>query len=76
MNRTTTIPCRKWQAEHAREQISERPIDNWLRYQAQSFLGRPVTIEEARELFSRIDVNTRQPIEHRKTPWWVKLLGA
>lgn len=36
--------------------------DTWLRAQAQSVLGKEVTLEEAKDLFSRIDVTTRQPI--------------
>ena len=42
------------------------PVDaheTWVRSQAQSILGRPVTKAEAEELFQRVDINTRQPKE-------------
>jgi hypothetical protein len=50
------------------------PVDaheTWLRSQAQSILGRPVTKAEAEELFERIDINTRQPkqSEQALSPW-------
>ena len=42
--------------------VSDNPHDNWLRYQAQSVLGGPLpTLEQAQELFERIDPDTRQP---------------
>lgn len=42
--------------------VSDNPHDNWLRYQAQSVLGGPLpTLEEAQELFNKIDPDTRQP---------------
>lgn len=66
-----------WQADKAMLQIQEDPNETWLRYQAHSYLGRPVGIEEARELFSRIDVHTREPIqEKQRKPWWQRLLGV
>lgn len=50
------------------------PVDaheTWLRSQAQSILGRPVTMAEAEELFERIDVHTRQPKQQPEqlSPW-------
>lgn len=65
-----------WRPERAREQIPADPYENWLVYQAKSYLGRDASVEEARELFSRIDVHTRQPIQEAKRPWWRRLLGA
>lgn len=45
-----------------RGMVSDSPYDNWLRYQAQSVLGGPLpTLEEAQELFNKIDPDTRQP---------------
>lgn len=45
-----------------RGMVSDSPYDNWLRYQAQSVLGGPLpTLDEARELFDKIDPDTRQP---------------
>lgn len=51
-----------WTADSAKQLIPEHPNNTWLIYQAQSYLGRPASLEEAQELFSRIDVHTRQPI--------------
>ena len=65
-----------WRPERAAEQIPTDPYENWLRYQAKSILGRDASLEEARELFSRIDIHTRQPIQAAKLPWWRRLLGA
>lgn len=42
------------------------PYDTWLMYQAQSFLCKPVTLEEAKELWAKIDINTRKPIATAK----------
>ena len=72
----TTTQAYGWQPERAREQIPADPYENWLRYQAKSYLGRDASLEEARELFSRIDIHTRQPIQEAKLPWWRRLLGA
>ena len=52
-----------WRPEQAKKQIPTYPHENWLCYQARSYLGRDVGIDEAKELFSRIDINTRQPIQ-------------
>lgn len=65
-----------WQAQAALNHITFRTEDTYLMYQAQSYLGRKVGIEEARELFTRIDIHTRQPIEPAKPrAWWQRLLG-
>lgn len=64
-----------WRPDRARDQIPIYPHETWLRYQAASFLGRPATLAEAQELFSRIDVNTRQPIQPAPPRrWWHRLL--
>ena len=42
-----------WQPKTALNHITFRIEDTYLMYQAQSYLGRKVDIEEARELFSR-----------------------
>ena len=64
-----------WRPTNARDQIPVDPHETWLRYQAASYLGRPATIEEARELFSRIDVHTRKPIQPAPPRrWWHRLL--
>ena len=65
-----------WQAQAALNHITFRTEDTYLMYQAQSCLGRKVSIEEARELFTRIDIHTRQPIEPAKPKSWLaRLLG-
>ena len=65
-----------WQPKAALNHITFRIEDTHLMYQAQSYLGRKVGIEEARELFTRIDIHTRQPIEPAKPKaWWRRLLG-
>ena len=64
-----------WRPDRARDQIPIDPHETWLRYQAASYLGRPATFEEAKELFSRIDVHTRQPIQPAPPRhWWHRLL--
>lgn len=64
-----------WRPANARDQIPVDPHETWLRYQAASYLGRPASIEEARELFSRIDVHTREPIVPAPPRrWWHRLL--
>ena len=64
-----------WRPDHARYQIPIDPHETWLRYQAASYLGRPASLEEAQELFSRIDVHTRQPIQPAPPRrWWHRLL--
>jgi hypothetical protein len=64
-----------WQPAAATNQIPVHVEDTYLLYQAHSYLGRRVSIEEARELFTRIDIHTRQPIEQPKPkPWWVRLI--
>lgn len=55
-----------WKPEHALAQKSLLSHDNWIMYQAQSILRRDVTLEEAEELFTRIDITTRQPIRTPK----------
>jgi len=65
-----------WQPARACDQIPVDPHETWLRYQAASVLGRPASYEEAKELFSKIDVHTRQPIQpERPLTWWRKLLS-
>lgn len=65
-----------WRNEQVREQIPTYPHENWLIYQAKSYLGRDVSIDEAKELFSRIDINTRQPIQSDPPEsFLVRLLG-
>ncbi len=65
-----------WQPKAALNHINFRIEDTHLMYQAQSYLGRKVGIGEARELFTRIDIHTRQPIEPAKPKaWWQRLLG-
>ena len=59
-----------WRPECARDQRVVLPSNNWLVYQAQSYLGRQVSLEEAQELFSRIDVQTRQPIQPPRPRRW------
>ena len=50
-------------------QISLRPDESWLIYQAQSFLkSSNVTLEDAKELFKKIDITTRQPIPEAGPP--------
>lgn len=44
------------------------PYETWLQYQAKSYTGQNCTVEEARELFSRVDVSTRQPFETAEKP--------
>lgn len=44
------------------------PEDNWLREQAQSLLGVPCTIEEAKALAKKFNLTTRQPIEPPTQP--------
>lgn len=64
-----------WRPECARDQRVVLSSNNWLIYQAQSYLGRQVSLEEAQELFSRIDVQTRQPIQPpRPRRWYEGLL--
>lgn len=42
--------------------VPDNPHDNWLRYQAQSVLGGALpTLAQAKELFDKIDPDTRQP---------------
>lgn len=51
-----------WKPDHALAQISFRPDESWLIYQAQSILRKQeVSLEEAKELFMRIDITTRKP---------------
>ena len=65
-----------WRPDRARDQISVDPHETWLRYQAASILRRPATLAEAQELFSRIDVSTREPIvPAAPRRWWHRLLG-
>ena len=75
---TPTSPVKElyvWRPDHARNQIPIYPYETWLRYQAASILGRPATLAEAQGLFSRIDVNTRQPIQPAPSRrWWRRLL--
>ena len=69
----------EWQPEHATEQIPLRADESWLIYQAQSYLGRETTLQEAKELFMKIDVTTRQPIrtpEVRRSAGFVAALRA
>lgn len=43
--------------------------ETWMLSQAQSYLGRQaVTLEEAKELFKKIDITTRQPIPEAGQP--------
>ena len=50
-----------WRPEAAKNQKSVREYESWLISQAQSYLGkRDVTLEEARELWDRVDINTRK----------------
>lgn len=51
-----------WKPDYALAQISFRPDESWLIYQAQSILRKQeVTLEEAKELFMKIDITTRMP---------------
>lgn len=53
-----------WKPDHALAQISYRPYESWLIYQAQSILQKQeVTLEEAKDLFKEIDISTRKPVE-------------
>jgi hypothetical protein len=52
-----------WKPDHALAQISYRPDESWLIYQAQSILGtQNVTLEDAKEFFKIVNITTRQPI--------------
>lgn len=57
----------EWKPEAAANQIPLRASDSWLIYQAQSILGRNTTLQEAKELFMKIDITTRQPIQTPKS---------
>lgn len=41
--------------------VNHLATDTWMRMQAQSFLGRKVSLEEAKELWKKVDITTRQP---------------
>ena len=52
------------------------PYETWLRYQAQSVLGRAVSLSEAEELFKTIDIDTRQPKQSAAgLSWWQRLIS-
>ena len=41
--------------------VNHLGTDTWMRMQAQSYLGRKVSLEEAQELWEKVDITTRQP---------------
>lgn len=49
-------------SETQKSSILDDPYDTWIRAQAHSYLGRSVTLDEARELWSKVDINTRKPL--------------
>jgi hypothetical protein len=51
-----------WKPEYARMQNSYDPHKTWLMTQAKSFLGHDVSEQDAVDLFTKIDVVSRQPI--------------
>lgn len=51
----------KWQPREACKLVASHPADTMLVMQATSILGRRVSLEEAKKLFSTLDVVTRQP---------------
>lgn len=56
------------------------PYDNWLRYQAQSLLMSKTlpSLEQARELFETVDINSRRPkpAPQQKAGWFHRLKEA
>lgn len=58
-----------WKPDHALAQISFRPDESWLIYQAQSILRKQdVTLDEAKELFKNTDISTRHPRRESAEP--------
>lgn len=63
MEKSTGKGCNYgWKPEYARMQNSYDPYKTWLMTQAKSFLGHDVSEQEAVDLFTKIDVVSRQPI--------------
>jgi len=57
----------------ARAMVPVSSYETWLRYQAHSLLGRPASLEEAVQLFERIDINSRlEKSTHKELSPWQK----
>lgn len=43
--------------------VLDNPYHTWLRSQAQSIIGKPVTLKDAELLWTYVNINTREPFD-------------
>ena len=48
--------------------LLDDPLETWLRLQAQSIIGKLPSLEEAKQLWQYVDINTRLPFPEPRRP--------
>lgn len=56
------------ETEKSTGSLMDDPYETWLRCQAQSIIGKLPSLEEAKQLWQYVDINTRLPFPEPRRP--------